>query len=1798
MAIRYLSGINVDSNTLFVDSTNNRVGIGTTSPLSPLHQVGGGAAYTGEARFGGSSTDFGIELKYSQAGATSGSIYVSPTYNSADVLFKLGAGLGNTNQLVLKGNGNVGIGTTSPNIYSISGATNTLSIQATGTNQGSLLDISATGTGFSGINIGNSTIRRSFLGTLDGSNFVIYTNATNSGTSVTERMRIVSNGNVLINTTTDAGYKLDVSGTGRFTGDLTVGVTSGVNLILEKPTGAYLSFQNGATIRGSINGNNGTDGINLNYGASHTTALAIASTGAATFSSSVEATSFVKTSGTSAQYLMADGSVSTLTNPVTGTGTTNYLPKFTGASTIGDSQVQTDSTGNLMVGSADSGNAGTINVSVGVAGTTAGGIQLWAATNQAHYLQFGDGTTGGQVYAGYIGYAHGTDTLSFGTATADRLTISSTGAATFSSSVTTSGLVTINKQNEGLILTAGANTDASYMSTRANNGTGWLIMGSQGSAANYIQTGTGANESAITTVGAYALALGTNQVERMRITSAGIVGIGTTPNSNWTTANNYSATQFRNASLLYRNSSAEFYFGNNHYYDGSDWRYNSSTSAALFEMVSDTFAFLNAPSGTAGNPITWTSRLSIAANGNVLIGTTTDNGNKLRVQGTAWISGNVFTNGEQGIELGWTGSTINDQRIGRIRPISTPAQNPYAGGLAFDYYKYDGASYNWFEGMRLNGSGNVGIGTTAPSAELQVNKASDVTLALSNSTAVTSGNRGSLSFYNSDVSTVALIRATAVTDNVGTQLEFYTRPAAGSLAQTMTIASTGNVGIGTTSPNLSGGSSGSTILTVSATSSARNGILELNGTRTTLNDYVAYVRMFNNGAATPVADIAAIRGSSDTTGSLTLSTSNAERLRIDSAGNVGIGRTNPSTWLELNSTAVGGYFSEGLKINRGEGFTTQYGILNSYANSGFNLIAVLEGGGSGGTINFMRHNAGSGTPTSSMVITGAGNVGIGTTAPANLLSIGGQSHTSPDDTDRILNFYSVGSELHNSVIPVAVGNNSSATTQPEMVGLSLFNRSTANNTWSPMITFGGLSTSGDYMTGAAGIAAQLPANVNDNNFRGGNLVFYTAGTSTSQRGLLERLRITSSGNVGIGTTGPDQLLVVANSTANVESGIIIRNSHADTSADASLRIDGYAGSFIDFYRNAGLRWRFNRVAFSDDFKISASGAGGAGDVMYFDYDTGNVGIGTTNPSFKLDVGGVANASGGIVANGENFEKYLGAKSFADGVANRAINVQFGDFALGGRFEITITGTYSNANAGGGITKVFSVLTNPSNNIYTNESRVTTAIGPIVSNFAIGELQWDSGSSQYIIPISHIVSSGNPVYVHIKVFGIGITTNVYSNVSLSDPYTLTALSRNYEYYNNNVGIGTTNPYVKLDILGSSGNIATDMDNGTLLKLDGGSITSADFGVGLAFVRTGSQMAYIKAARENASDEAGFLAFATQTAAGFHPERMRITSGGNVGIGTTSGITTSTYAGKLAISDASGANVVLSTGTNTDNAIVSRIISVNANNANSGNEGAAEFYGVTSIESAITTTDSNAGGDSGGYIMLKTKPEAGALAERMRIASNGVVRLNAYGSGGITGSPTYNLAVDTSGNIIELPGGVVDGSGTANYVTKWQDANTVTNSSITDDGTTVTATAANFVSQSNLGTAYESFTTSGTTAIFDTITRTNSAIYQIVIVANPNSAGSGAYADFYYGKVFIGTGYNGSAVVDVINYHQESPLPRGLYGSGGPDLTVTAVMLVGGSEVTEVAVNTSYTIRIKIAGYGVAGANTTVRLQRIM
>ena len=65
------------------------------------------------------------------------------------------------------------------------------------------------------------------------------------------------------------------------------------------------------------------------------------------------------------------------------------------------------------------------------------------------------------------------------------------------------------------------------------------------------------------------------------------------------------------------------------------------------------------------------------------------------------------------------------------------------------------------------------------------------------------------------------------------------------------------------------------------------------------------------------------------------------------------------------------------------------------------------------------------------------------------------------------------------------------------------------------------------------------------------------------------------------------------------------------------------------------------------------------------------------------------------------------------------------------------------------------------------------------------------------------------------------------------------------------------------------------------------------------------------------------------------------------------------------------------------------------------------------------------------------------------------LNAYGSGTFTGTATQRLAVDTNGNVIEIPigSGPVDGSGTANYTARWIDTDTLGIGALYDNGTNV-------------------------------------------------------------------------------------------------------------------------------------------------
>ena len=109
-----------------------------------------------------------------------------------------------------------------------------------------------------------------------------------------------------------------------------------------------------------------------------------------------------------------------------------------------------------------------------------------------------------------------------------------------------------------------------------------------------------------------------------------------------------------------------------------------------------------------------------------------------------------------------------------------------------------------------------------------------------------------------------------------------------------------------------------------------------------------------------------------------------------------------------------------------------------------------------------------------------------------------------------------------------------------------------------------------------------------------------------------------SGNVGIGTTQPDYKLDVVHSGSN---GVRIKS----TSGYSVLDIDSQSGeSAIRFAENGVNKWIIDSGTDDNSFNINELGANG-GSRISIKEGTGNVGIGVSNPLYKLHVGNSQNA---------------------------------------------------------------------------------------------------------------------------------------------------------------------------------------------------------------------------------------------------------------------------------------------------------------------------------------------------------------------------------------------------------------------------------------------------------------------------------------------------------------------------------------------------------------------------------------------
>ena len=231
-----------ESANLFWDNTNGRLGIGSSSPLGIVHLFA--SSNTVLLNFARASNN-AIKAGWFQVDASDNVVYTS-TNGALDFKTNWNGGT-QLSTMYLNSNGTVGIGTstlTTGTPLTIQGALNNgLTIRGNSTND-RYKQLIGNGTTY--------TVDEIFLQSINTN-----LNILGGATGTTNWLTIKGTGNVLINTTTDAGYKLDVNGTARVVNNLISGngtyFTTGSQSIASASTaGAFMEISSGASNSASL----------------------------------------------------------------------------------------------------------------------------------------------------------------------------------------------------------------------------------------------------------------------------------------------------------------------------------------------------------------------------------------------------------------------------------------------------------------------------------------------------------------------------------------------------------------------------------------------------------------------------------------------------------------------------------------------------------------------------------------------------------------------------------------------------------------------------------------------------------------------------------------------------------------------------------------------------------------------------------------------------------------------------------------------------------------------------------------------------------------------------------------------------------------------------------------------------------------------------------------------------------------------------------------------------------------------------------------------------------------------------------------------------------------------------------------------------------------------------------------------------------------------------------------------------------------------------------------------------------
>jgi hypothetical protein len=513
--------------------------------------------------------------------------------------------------------------------------------------------------------------------------------------------------------------------------------------------------------------------------------------------------------------------------------------------------------------------------------------------------------------------------------------------------------------------------------------------------------------------------------------------------------------------------------------------------------------------------------------------------------------------------------------------------------------------------LLIDSSGNVGIGITNPGAKLAV-KDGQVTI-YDNLSSPTYGDgsqarlrvgRGasqSISFEVSDLNNTI----TAYQDEGGTESHRFILNRTSSTSGVhdfhiarngsyqVTVDRLGNVGIGTTSPegklHVFSASAG----TVTASSVADELVLEGSGDSglTVLSPDNKESNIFLGGPGLNYggmlrwkhSDLKLTLGTNVSNSFIAFNTgTGTERMRIAADGHVGIGTPSPSSKLDVN-----GMIKAGIAGNASANIPALL-VSSAGTNTNQSAIAIQQGTNEGDTIIFADYEP-------------YVEYGLSTDNGLNTIEFTGGTTTNNLGSKTLYNQSGNARTAYKKVIVELLSGDMSV---GGSVGIG-----TVTPSQKLHVVGKALITDDVQLTGSN---PRIDFNTNG----ASSLRFYDT-TNTA-----ERMRINTSGNLGINTTSPNSKLQIVGST----------------SGDSVLKVDGTNGTLFEVVDDlSDSLMSVNDAAGLPVFEVFADNTIVGGrynqNDFYLDGTSGNVGIGTASPTAKLQVNGDATVDGDLSAGG-------------------------------------------------------------------------------------------------------------------------------------------------------------------------------------------------------------------------------------------------------------------------------------------------------------------------------------------------------------------------------------------------------------------------------------------------------------------------------------------------------------------------------------------------------------------------------------